>query len=66
MQGLGQFGAGIVALIVTAGFKGALSGAESVGECGGDCGVAVDKMWRTVIGYASHGMQALILMLKSQ
>jgi len=56
MQGLGQFGAGIIALIVTAGFKGSLSTATGanatavVAACDGVCLVAVDKMWRVIIG----------------
>lgn len=56
MQGLGQFGAGIIALIVTAGFKGSLSSATGanatavVAACDGVCLVAVDKMWRIIIG----------------
>jgi PHS family inorganic phosphate transporter-like MFS transporter len=53
MQGLGQFGAGIVTLIVTAGFKGSLSsavGASPQAACDGVCLLAVDKMWRIVIG----------------
>ncbi|KAK5172818.1 acid phosphatase pho5 [Saxophila tyrrhenica] len=53
MQGLGQFGAGIIALIVTAGFKESLSLAASPATCGGDCRLAVDKMWRTIIGFGA-------------
>jgi len=50
MQGLGQFGAGIIALIVTAGFRESLQSGSSVAHCGGVCGLAVDKMWRVIIG----------------
>ncbi|KAJ5715426.1 phosphate:H+ symporter [Penicillium malachiteum] len=50
MQGFGQFAAAIVALIVTSGFKESLESAKDVGHCTGDCQLAVDKMWRTVIG----------------
>lgn len=53
MQGLGQFGAGIIALIVTAGFKESLSLSTSTETCGGPCRVAVDKMWRTIIGFGA-------------
>nr|POE96903.1 repressible high-affinity phosphate permease [Quercus suber] len=59
MQGLGQFGAGIIALIVTTGFKGSLETALKVGtttaqaNCGGVCGIAVDKMWRVIIGFGA-------------
>ncbi|KAA8650174.1 hypothetical protein EYZ11_008518 [Aspergillus tanneri] len=51
MQGFGQFGAAIVALVVTAGFKGSLETAVSLGKCSGVCQLAVDKMWRVVIGF---------------
>jgi len=53
MQGIGQFGAGIMALIVTAGFKNSLETAKTVAACDGVCGLAVDKMWRTVIGFGA-------------
>ena len=46
MQGLGQFAAGIISLIVTAGFKESLQSAKTVGVCEGACAIAVDKMWR--------------------
>ncbi|CAG7994190.1 unnamed protein product [Penicillium salamii] len=50
MQGLGQFAAAIMALIVTAGYKEILQTAKDGGHCTGECRVAVDKMWRIVIG----------------
>lgn len=56
MQGLGQFGAGIIALIVTAGFKESLLTANGrnanavLAACDGVCLTAVDKMWRVIIG----------------
>ncbi|KAK9852961.1 hypothetical protein MYU51_007463 [Penicillium brevicompactum] len=50
MQGLGQFAAAMVALIVTAGFKETLLNASDAGHCTGECALAVDKMWRVVIG----------------
>lgn len=53
MQGIGQFGAGIVTLIVTVGFKESLLTAATPANCNGVCGVAVDKMWRTVIGFGA-------------
>ena len=53
MQGIGQFAAGIMVLIVTAGFKGSLETASSTAHCSGVCQVAVDKMWRTVIGFGA-------------
>lgn len=53
MQGIGQFAAAIVALIVTAGFKESLLTANDVAHCTGVCQLAVDKMWRTVIGFGA-------------
>ncbi|KAM0715896.1 hypothetical protein Q7P37_008410 [Cladosporium fusiforme] len=53
MQGIGQFAAGIVSLIVTSGFKESLLTADAVSECSGVCGIAVDKMWRVVIGFGA-------------
>lgn len=52
-QGLGQLCAAFVMLFVTLGFKGSLEGAASVKDCAGDCQVAVDKMWRTLIGFGA-------------
>jgi len=52
MQGFGQFGAGIIAMIVTVGFKGSLlTGQAGPASCTGVCAIAVDKMWRVVIGF---------------
>lgn len=53
MQGIGQFAAGIMSLIVTAGFKESLLTADAVSECSGVCGIAVDKMWRVIIGFGA-------------
>lgn len=53
MQGIGQFAAGILTLIVTAGFKESLMTASSAGHCSGVCGLAVDKMWRIIIGFGA-------------
>ncbi|KAF2258322.1 MFS general substrate transporter, partial [Lojkania enalia] len=50
MQGLGQLGGAIVMLCLTAGFKGSLEGAKDYASCTGECRVAVDKMWRALIG----------------
>lgn len=50
MQGLGQLGAALVMLFVTVGFKSQLEPALNVAQCSGDCQIAVDKMWRTLIG----------------
>lgn len=53
MQGIGQFTAAIIALIVTSGFKESLLTAKKAGQCGGVCGLAVDKMWRVIIGFGA-------------
>ncbi|KAL1622001.1 acid phosphatase pho5 [Neofusicoccum ribis] len=53
MQGFGQFGAAIIALIVTAGFKESLESATSPSTCTGVCSLAVDKMWRVIIGFGA-------------
>ena len=60
MQGIGQFAAAIMALITVAGFKDSLLTAPSVGQCDGACIVAMDKMWRVIIGFgAVPGLVAL-------
>lgn len=53
MQGFGQFAAAIIALVVTAGFKESLESAKDVAHCTGICQLAVDKMWRVVIGFGA-------------
>ncbi|KAJ5773663.1 hypothetical protein N7457_008559 [Penicillium paradoxum] len=53
MQGFGQLAAAVVALIVTAGFKESLESAKDVAHCTGMCQLAVDKMWRVVIGFGA-------------
>ena len=53
MQGVGQFAAGLIALIVVAGFKDSLITAATVAQCDGVCGLAVDKMWRVMIGFGA-------------
>lgn len=53
MQGIGQFGCAIVALIVTVGFKSSLETAASYKDCDGVCLLAVDKMWRVIIGFGA-------------
>jgi MFS transporter, PHS family, inorganic phosphate transporter len=56
MQGIGQFGAGIVALICVAGYKDALLTANVkpyYNACEGDCARAVDQIWRIVIGFGA-------------
>ncbi|MCJ1475079.1 acid phosphatase pho5 [Lambiella insularis] len=53
MQGIGQFAAGVVALICVSGFKGSLSEAKSNATCSGDCQEAMDKIWRIIIGFGA-------------
>lgn len=52
-QGLGQLCAALVMLFVTLGFKQSLSEAATIAQCTGDCQIAVDKMWRTLIGFGA-------------
>lgn len=53
MQGLGQMGGALVMLIVTKAFEGSLRSATSYATCTGVCGLAVDKMWRILIGFGA-------------
>lgn len=53
MQGIGQFAAGIIALIVVSGFKQSLLTSADQAHCTGVCGEAVDKMWRVIIGFGA-------------
>jgi MFS transporter, PHS family, inorganic phosphate transporter len=53
MQGIGQFAAGLVALIVFAGFKGSLETSKDYAHCSGVCGIAADKSWRVIIGFGA-------------
>lgn len=50
MQGIGQLVAALIMLFATLGFRSQLEGAAKVSDCTGDCRVAVDKMWRTLVG----------------
>ncbi len=53
MQGIGQLVAALVALIVTTGFKESLVTSNDAAHCSGACGLAVDKMWRVIIGFGA-------------
>ncbi|KAF8860904.1 putative inorganic phosphate transporter PHO84 [Acephala macrosclerotiorum] len=53
MQGIGQFTAAIIALIVTAGFKESLITGSKASTCTGVCQLAVDKMWRVIVGFGA-------------
>ncbi|ORY12184.1 inorganic phosphate transporter 1-6 /Pi cotransporter [Clohesyomyces aquaticus] len=50
MQGFGQLGGALIMLILVAGFKGSLQTAKGYDTCTGVCALAVDKMWRALIG----------------
>ncbi|KAH5330024.1 hypothetical protein HBI23_130750 [Parastagonospora nodorum] len=50
MQGFGQLGGAVVMVCLVTGFKGKLNQATAYGKCTGDCQIAVDKMWRALIG----------------
>ncbi|KAK9770240.1 putative Major facilitator superfamily (MFS) profile domain-containing protein [Seiridium cardinale] len=53
MQGIGQLVCALIMLFITLGFKEALLQSTSVTTCNGYCAVAVDKMWRTLIGFGA-------------
>lgn len=50
MQGIGQLVAALLALVVTAGFKDSLVPSPAVGQCDYNCLLAVDRMWRIIVG----------------
>lgn len=50
-QGLGQFAAAIVTLVVVVANKSVLQQTLNVGTCNTDCLKAVDSMWRIIIGF---------------
>lgn len=55
MQGFGQLAAAFVMLFLTLGFKKSLESSPTLAACGasGACATAVDKMWRTLIGFGA-------------
>jgi len=53
MQGFGQLAAAFVMLFLTLGFKSQLEPAATLAQCTGDCAVAVDRMWRSLIGFGA-------------
>ncbi|KAH9909096.1 phosphate permease [Xylariomycetidae sp. FL2044] len=53
MQGIGQLVCAFVMLFVTLGFKEQLQVSPSISDCDGYCAIAVDKMWRTLIGFGA-------------
>jgi len=52
MQGIGQFGAALCALIVTVAFKKHTEG-KAINNCDDSCKTAVDRMWRIIIGFGA-------------
>ena len=50
MQGLGQFASALITLIVTTSFRSSLEPAMTARDCTGDCQMAVDRMWRIIVG----------------
>jgi MFS transporter, PHS family, inorganic phosphate transporter len=56
MQGFGQLAGALVMLFVTLGFKQSLLTAATYAKCTGVCSLAVDKMWRTLIGTESYAV----------
>ncbi|CEF85720.1 acid phosphatase pho5 [Fusarium graminearum] len=53
MQGIGQLVAALVMMFLTLGFKSSLEQAADTKSCTGDCQIAVDKMWRTLVGFGA-------------
>jgi len=53
MQGFGQFGAALVALIATVGFKHRIGRLQKVATCDFLCRQGVDRVWRIVIGFGA-------------
>ncbi|KAI5460386.1 major facilitator superfamily domain-containing protein [Mariannaea sp. PMI_226] len=53
MQGIGQLVGALVMLFLTLGFKNQLKGSADIAHCTGTCQVAVDKMWRTLVGFGA-------------
>lgn len=53
MQGIGQFAAALVALVVTSAFKSETITAAKTSQCDVSCKTAVDRMWRIIIGFGA-------------
>ncbi|KAI1119512.1 major facilitator superfamily domain-containing protein [Nemania sp. NC0429] len=52
-QGIGQLTGAFVMLFLTLGFKQALTQSPGIGQCDEWCAVAVDKMWRALVGFGA-------------
>ena len=53
MQGMGQFAAALMTLVVTVAFKRTLEPVKTLDACGPACLRAVDIMWRIIIGFGA-------------
>jgi MFS transporter, PHS family, inorganic phosphate transporter len=53
MQGIGQFGAAIVSLIAVSAYRNKLEIAVDAASCTGDCIIALDRIWRIIVGVAA-------------
>lgn len=53
MQGVGQLAAALVAFICTVAFADQLKPAMTFASCDGDCKIAVDRIWRIIIGFGA-------------
>lgn len=51
MQGIGQFAAAMMMLVVVVAYRDHLTAAKSFDDCHGDCQASVDRMWRIIIGF---------------
>lgn len=53
MQGIGQFLAALVSLVVTAAFKDSFVNIKDVSSCDYTCQIAADRSWRIIIGFGA-------------
>jgi PHS family inorganic phosphate transporter-like MFS transporter len=53
MQGFGQLCAAVVMCVTVVGFKESLLSAKTYATCTGVCSLAVDKMWRILVGFGA-------------
>ncbi|OHE94726.1 H+ symporter [Colletotrichum orchidophilum] len=50
MQGMGQLGAAVVALVTAEGFKDSYLDVHTLGDCHARCQLAADRSWRIIVG----------------
>ncbi|BFZ60915.1 hypothetical protein YB2330_001967 [Saitoella coloradoensis] len=53
MQGFGQLAAALVALVCVQAWKGSLETAQAANQCDANCKLAIDKIWRIIIGFGA-------------